>query len=136
MLKRTLATSLTALAAMTVVAQAQYYPPDRPYRDGPYREGPYRERPYRPEPAPRFFGCVVFEHANFGGARLPVRPGQFSFVGEGWNDRISSIQCTPGCRMIAYEHANFGGARQGFGTTGFVGQFWNDRISSAEVACR
>jgi hypothetical protein len=121
MLARTLIASLTALTALTAVAEAQYYP---------------RERPYRPEPAPRFAGCVVFEHANFGGARLPVRPGQFSFVGPGWNDRISSIQCTPGCRMVAYEHANFGGARQGFSTTAFVGQFWNDRISSAEVACR
>ncbi len=127
MIARPLIASLALLAGMTAVAQAQYYPTERPYR----------ERPYRPEPAQRYLGCTAHEHANFGGARLPLGPGEYPFVGEGWNDRISAISCTPGCRIVAYEHANFGGARQVFaGSVGFVGQFWNDRISSAQVSCR
>ncbi len=135
MLVRTLIASLTALVAIATVAEAQYYPSEpRPYRERPEQ---YRERPYRPEPPQRFNGCVVYEDINFGGAQFRVRPGQFSFVGEGWNDRISSVSCAPGCRLEAFEHADFRGARQVFvGRVGFVGQFWNDRVSSADVRCR
>jgi Beta/Gamma crystallin len=146
MITRNLLAGVAALAALTTAAAAQYYPSERPYRegpreyrDGPYRDGPreYRERPYRPEPRQQFFGCVVYEHINFGGASLAVGPGQTPFVGQGWNDRVSSINCSPGCRLAAYEHAGYQGNRQVFaGSTPFVGQYWNDRISAAEVRCR
>ena len=49
-----------------------------------------------PYGGPRFYGCVVFEHANFGGAQLPVRANSsIEYMPGFWNDRISSlaVQC-------------------------------------------
>ena len=98
----------------------------------------------QPQPAkaqpPRGFGgavCVLFEHADYAGAQLPVYPGRDSaFVGDAWNDRISAVTCRPGCALIAFEHSNYQGERRLFlGRTAFVGEAWNDRISSYISAC-
>jgi hypothetical protein len=90
-----------------------------------------------PYGGPRFYGCVVFEHADFGGAELPVRANSsIEFLAGFWNDRISSLTCAPGCEMTTFEHAGFRGRRQiWYGSVPFVGRDCNDRISSVAVQC-
>lgn len=80
--------------------------------------------------------CSYFEDANYQGRRDTLREGANRWVGEAWNDRISSVQCDPGCTLEAYEHIDFGGARERFrGNVAFVGPVWNDRASSLRVIC-
>jgi Peptidase inhibitor family I36 len=90
-----------------------------------------------PYGGPRFYGCVAFEHADFGGAQLPIRANSsIGYLSRFWNDRISSLACAPGCEITTFEHANFGGRRQTWaGNVPFVGRGWNDRISSMVVEC-
>lgn len=81
--------------------------------------------------------CTFFEHANYAGRREEAGEEDVAFVGPGWNDQISSIQCRPGCAVEAFADANYAGLRQRFeGEVGFVGPFWNDKISSYRVTCR
>ena len=90
-----------------------------------------------PYGGPRFYGCIAFEHADFGGAQLPVQANSsIGFLPGFWNDRISSLTCAPGCEITTFEHANFRGRRQTWGgSVPFVGREWNDRISSIAVQC-
>src|SRR5262245_11165643 len=84
----------------------------------------------------RFHGCVAFEHANFGGAQLPIEANSVGYLSRFWNDRISSLACAPGCEITTFEHANWAGRRQTWaGSVPFVGRGWNDRISSMVVEC-
>ena len=85
-----------------------------------------------------FKGCYYYEHAEFKGERRDIPFGiRRNYVGDHWNDKISSIACAPGCGLRAYEHRDFGGAKRMFnGNTLYVGDSWNDQISSAEVVCR
>lgn len=81
--------------------------------------------------------CVVFEHSNYDGAAVAIAQGEpVAWVGNGWNDRISSVLCAPLCLLEAWEHRDFGGKRERFaGATAYVGDRWNDRISSMKVRC-
>ena len=81
--------------------------------------------------------CIYFADANFQGMRGALRDGgETAWVGDAWNDRISSVQCDPGCTLEAYEDIDFGGARERFrGNVGFVGPAWNDRASALRVQC-
>ena len=51
---------------------------------------------------------VVCEHSGFGGAQWRTSNG-WLYVGDGWNDRISSIIVVSG-KWRFYEHSNYGGA--------------------------
>lgn len=88
-------------------------------------------------PAIGFQGCVWYEDANFAGRRGEAQGGaHLNWVGRGWNDRISSIACHEGCRLIGSEDINYTGARRTFrGNVGALGPDWNDRISALRVAC-
>lgn len=81
--------------------------------------------------------CKFFEHINYGGASYTLGSGQIqSFVGNAWNDRISSIQVTDQCTVTAYQHINFGGdARTFTSNASFVGNLWNDQISALRCQC-
>lgn len=112
-----------AFGAFLIVAAAPSTPLEgQPWRDGDERGGP---------------ACVAYEHVDFAGETLPLgRRTDTAFVGPRWNDRISSVECRPGCELIAYEHANFAGAQQRYsGRAGAFGPFWNDRISAVRVSC-
>lgn len=86
-------------------------------------------------PAP---SCTVYEHADYAGERWALgRNEAQAFVGQRWNDRISSVECRPGCILIAHEDANYRGRQVRYeGRTRFVGPQWNDRISAFQVECR
>lgn len=102
-----------------------YEPPAEPSRDGPA------------PPAIAEHSCVAFENDNYGGRRLEAHDGAaYEYVGRPWNDRISSLACAPGCRLIAYQTIVFGGARANFtGARPALGPIWNDRISALRVSC-
>ncbi len=67
--------------------------------------GVERATPSNPYVAPI---VVVCEHGGFGGAQWRTSNG-WLYVGDGWNDRISSIIVVSGTWRF-YEHSNYGGA--------------------------
>lgn len=81
--------------------------------------------------------CVLYEHAGFGGRTVFV-PANGSVARFGaFNDRLSSVQVPPGCRLTLHEDIDFRGASLSLsGDVGFVGEVWNDEASSASCACR
>src|SRR5262249_30794504 len=84
-----------------------------------------------------FRGCILFEHANFEGHKFTIRGNyNLSYIGDRWNDKVSSIACNPYCEVTVFEHRDFKGASRKFGANiQNVGGGWNDRISSARVRC-
>lgn len=90
-----------------------------------------------------------FEHINMKGAAFDVRVGtRINYVGNSWNDQISSIHpaCT-GSWTVVYQHRDFRGealaiensnnsCRYYFNLTNYRlsnGQSWNDQVSSIRV---
>ena len=85
-----------------------------------------------------FKGCYYYEHDGFKGERREIPFGvRRNYVGDHWNDKISSIACSPGCSLRVWEHRDFKGASRVFQpNTLYVGDSWNDEISSLEPVCR
>jgi len=81
--------------------------------------------------------CSVFEHHHFGGWRLDLHGGsQWNYVGNRYNDKISSIRVSRGCTFTAYEHRDFHGWSQTYRTdTPTLGRGINDQISSGRCTC-
>ncbi|MFO1183276.1 MAG: peptidase inhibitor family I36 protein [Bauldia sp.] len=139
-LQRILLAGVVAIAGgplASVSAGAQYYlPPPPPPRYVPpptYVQPPIYVQPPVYAPA----GCVYYEHRDFGGQSFALNgPSSRNYVGDYWNDKISSIACSPGCYVTVWEHAYFGGRswRVG-GRVPWVGAGWNDRISSLSQSC-
>lgn len=84
-----------------------------------------------------FEGCFYYEHESFNGRRREIPVGlKRKYVGDEWNDKISSVACSSGCALSVWEHRDFVGARRTFaGAIQYVGDEWNDRISSVEPVC-
>lgn len=90
-----------------------------------------------------------YEHINMQGAQFNVYVGtNVAYVGDRWNDRISSINpACDGSWTVVYQHANYKGdalaiqntnntCQYYFNLTQFRmsnGQSWNDQISSIRV---
>jgi hypothetical protein len=88
-------------------------------------------------PPVNFRGCVYYEHANWQGKMRSIPGGiHRQFVGDSWNETISSFACNPACRVAAFQDRDFKGARGEFTTTGAVPGEWNDKISSMIAVCR
>lgn len=83
--------------------------------------------------------AILFEHENFAGAEYIVNNGEnadVDYVGDGWNDRISSAVVMPNCKIALFEHANHEGSSLTlWGNHSYVGNRWNDRISSFTCTC-
>ncbi|MFO1104867.1 MAG: beta/gamma crystallin domain-containing protein [Amaricoccus sp.] len=83
--------------------------------------------------------CIYFEHADFQGDSHSISYGTLrKYVGDKWNDRISSIACPVNCGLVVWEHRDFQGASKTFAkgyNTQYVGTEWNDRISSMRMVC-
>lgn len=88
-------------------------------------------------PRVSFRGCIYYQHAGFEGAQNWIGGGtRRRYVGDGWNDQISSIACNRNCYLIVYEHRDYGGERRAFyPNIQYVGDAWNDRISSMIARC-
>ena len=89
-------------------------------------------------PQVNFNGCIYYQHANFEGEQRAITDGTGRrYVGDHWNDQISSIACRPGCSVTVYEHRDYGGAHMTFHPNiQYVGDGWNDQISSMVARCR
>jgi hypothetical protein len=81
--------------------------------------------------------ATMFLHIHFGGDRLEANAGAFvTWIGDLWNDEVSSVNVRPGCVLNVWEHIHFGGAHMAFqGSIPWVGDWWNDRISSYTCSC-
>jgi hypothetical protein len=83
-------------------------------------------------------GCdvIVYWDANFGGESLRSQ-GDMSYVGNHWNDQISSIRVLAGFWEF-YWDADYRGEvlRYGPGNYPYVGDHWNDQISSFRCSRR
>ena len=89
-------------------------------------------------PGVGFRGCIYYQHAGVEGNRRVIAAGtRRRYVGDVWNDQISSIACNRSCHLIVYEHRDYGGERRAFyPNIQYVGDAWNDRISSMVAVCR
>jgi hypothetical protein len=99
-------------------------------------------------------GCTIYEHSELGGDRsglsvwnefldggdqgTAMSGEAVAYLGEGWNDTVSSVRVTRGCALTLYEHAGFGGAsvRFGPGTHDLADTWWNDRATGARCTCQ
>ncbi len=83
-----------------------------------------------------FNGCIAYENRDFQGATFTLRGNvNLQYVGDRWNDKISSFACRARCNMTFFEHRDFKGAHRTWATTQYVGDDWNDSISSLYVRC-
>lgn len=81
--------------------------------------------------------ATMYEHWHFEGEAKRVEAGAYvSFIGNLWNDVVSSVQVRSGCVLNVFEHADFAGAQNSFqGSVPFVGEWWNDKISAYTCDC-
>lgn len=77
-------------------------------------------------------GCdvTIYQHAQFAGAARRFT-GDVPWVGDAWNDQVSSIVISAGVWQF-FQHARYEGAVMTLrpGAVGYVGDRWNDQISS------
>ncbi len=83
-----------------------------PYHYSPHYENPYYDNPYNyldvQHRVNRFF-----EHIDGTGSSFTMNSGdRLSYVGDPWNDRISSVRVAPNTLVILYEHINFRGRKK------------------------
>ena len=76
-----------------------------------------------------------FEHRDFAGNRFCANEDQYAaFVGQAWNDRISSIQVEQGATLQACQHANLEGWCERYdGSVRRLAADRNDEISSYAI---
>ena len=87
--------------------------------------------PPPPPPAPSGAVCF-FEHDNYGGASF-CADGDSSWVGDAWNDRISSVRVRSGFRVEIFNDRDYRGALSPLsGDTASLPDF-NDRASSFKI---
>ncbi|WP_142950242.1 beta/gamma crystallin domain-containing protein [Bacillus thuringiensis] len=56
---------------------------------------------------------TFYEHINGEGASFSIYSGEYKpFVGNWWNDKISSVLVAPRTLVILYEHINFTGRKK------------------------
>lgn len=82
--------------------------------------------------------AVLFQHKDYGGANYVVynEDANASYVGDWWNDKISSVSVMPNCSLTLFEHDYFSGAHVVYrGYVDYVGRWWNDRASSYTCYC-
>ncbi|MCQ0025477.1 hypothetical protein M4914_22760 [Streptomyces somaliensis DSM 40738] len=80
----------------------------------------------------------IWSHSNSGGDSLTYRGSvgcgwrypEFSYIGDFWNDKVSSAQGLA-CPITLWEHSDFRGAHQTYhGYNAYVGDGMNDKASS------
>ncbi|MEO8385710.1 MAG: hypothetical protein ABI583_10740 [Betaproteobacteria bacterium] len=83
---------------------------------------------------------VVFENpfcqgrSEYFNMNRETSDGYKAYIGDSWNDKISSIIVGEGAKITIYDNANFGGARATL-WPGFYNQLWiyNDKISGFQI---
>lgn len=86
--------------------------------------------------ASAFAQVCFYEHANYSGASFCLnRNDSMSFVGNGWNDKISSISFHDNATARVCEHIDFGGTCRIYdrNVPNLSNEGFNDIISSIEI---
>lgn len=75
-----------------------------------------------------------YEHVNYQGASFCTSANS-SWVGQSWNDRVSSVKVKSGYKVQLYEHSNYGGRSITLSgdTSSLVSLGFNDLASSLKV---
>lgn len=81
--------------------------------------------------------AILYQHRDYRGDRKRVRRGaRVRYIGDLWNDEVSSAKVRSGCVLNVYEHRDYRGDHKTLrGRVPFVGRRWNDRISSYTCSC-
>jgi len=83
-------------------------------------------------------GCAAYEHSNFQGKEISLRPGEIAsqLAPRNWNDIITGVRVTRGCALEVGEHHDFKGKRRLISRDiDHVGAEWNDKISALSCQC-
>ncbi len=77
-------------------------------------------------------GITLYQHVNYGGARLFINSDTPSLVPRGWNDIASSLRVSGSGAWEVCEHVNYGGRCRvvSSNVSSLVPGGWNDMISS------
>ncbi|NLV31845.1 MAG: hypothetical protein GXY47_11910, partial [Acidobacteria bacterium] len=79
-------------------------------------------------------GACFFTDADYGGNRLCMEVGErMEYVGDGYNDRISSVRIYGRARVTLYHDSNFRGSERRVTSDAPGLEGFNDRTSSIEV---
>merc|ERR1712151_1389560 len=84
---------------------------------------------------------IIYEHVNLGGAYRGIY-GDIIWIGDAWNDKLSSLTIYPNWCLTLYEHINYDGSwrRLCAGSQtwdiAWIGDDWNDKVSSIRVSVR
>lgn len=83
-------------------------------------------------------GCTVYRETRFRGENALIEPNvQLAFFSGGWNNRISSLQVSQGCELVAYQNSLFRGRSIKFRqAVRSLNRDWNNKISSLECTCQ
>lgn len=77
--------------------------------------------------------ATMYEHVNYVGGQYHVN-NDVSWIGGGWNDKVSSVRVNSGKILTIYQHINYGGRswqiRGPANVPNFVPLGWNDQLSS------
>lgn len=83
---------------------------------------------------PRSDGSACFfQHKNYGGAQKCLS-GDLAYVGDDFNDKISSVRIDGAAKVTLYQHRDYAGKEHGMTTSDYLlGGGWNDITSSIKV---
>jgi hypothetical protein len=78
---------------------------------------------------------TLFEHARFQGQSFQLALGEYFFIGQAWNDIVSSIRVPEMLQVEAFQHADFQGFHPLYASdVPYVGNRYNDQFSSFVVS--
>ncbi|OQY58187.1 MAG: hypothetical protein B6245_13160 [Desulfobacteraceae bacterium 4572_88] len=114
--------------------------PDRHDRPDRYDRRDASNRPdHHDRPDRSYTCCKFYEHGSGKGNHFNGEIGKVKYVGNDWNDEISSVWLRKGCMLTVYEHSDFKGRKHTFygkkgGTLYNLTDFkFNDSLSSYEI---
>ncbi len=87
--------------------------------------------PPPPPPAPSGIACF-FENDNYGGASF-CADSDSSWIGNAWNDRVSSVKVRSGYQVQLFNDINYGGSSKTVGGDTASLPDFNDRASSFKI---
>ena len=81
--------------------------------------------------------CMIYDYADYAGSSRSISPGErLGSLGRSWDNKLSSVQTTPNCKLTVYADANFkGDTKVVTGQLRFLGSLWDNQTSSAVCTC-
>jgi len=83
--------------------------------------------------------AVMYEDSNYSNHAYIIwgLNANSTYVGDSWNDKVSSVYVAPGCQLTLYQDSNYQGLPQTYTqSAAFVGSEFNDKASSFKCTCR